>query len=111
MIREMKFNKFCSWMLDNNIFKSKKMISDCASRVANIERSLSINGVVFDIDEEYKKDSCVLLLRALSCDGQCPEMEHFMPNSLPIGKKTMRMLRYSLQKYIEFKRSMDVVLK
>lgn len=90
---ELRFRK---WLAENGV--SKKVQSDCISRLKRIERELNH----CDLDEEYQKDRCKLIFGIFSNMGKNEMMAKFLPVNFPIGKYSMNPYKYSLKKYVEF---------
>ncbi len=88
--------EFRNWMQVNNI--NRKMQSDIISRLKKIEREIEN----CDIDEQYRKDKCNLLMSLFLNMGINERMKEHTNADLPIGKYYMSAFRYAIKKYILF---------
>lgn len=85
---------FKNWLIKNSV--NKKVLSDCISRLKKIERELNC-----DIDDEYKRDRCDLLLSQFSKMGELL-VKKYPKCNFPIGKYSMNTYKLALKKYINF---------
>ena len=86
---------FRVWLSENDV--KKKVISDIISRLKRIEREITL----CDIDMEYHKDKCNMLLSLFRNKGINEQM-NLIETSLPIGKYQLSAYKYALNKYISF---------
>lgn len=105
----MNVKGFKKWLQDNHIFTTKKQISDCVSRVKNIETKLTqAMGKEFDFDNEYEKNKLENLRNAFSLFGRSEYMKKYIPEGaehyFPIGKASMGSLNNAILKYQRFRK-------
>lgn len=92
---------FRAFLISKNY--SKKICSDFVSRIKRLENSIEN----CDVDDEYDKDRCKMLLSLLEKNGVNEKLKKVQTGSLPIGKYSMSTFRYSVKKYIEFRDSLN----
>lgn len=95
-MNELEFRK---WLNDNGT--SKKMQSDLVSRIKRIEKEINH----CDIDSEYHNDQCKGLLSYFEKNGCNERMDTIKNCTLPIGRYSMSSFRYSIKKYMHFKKT------
>ena len=87
---------FRLWL--NNNGYSKKVQSDTVSRLKKIEREFGF----VDIDDEFTKDKCELLLSVFKNKGENEAMKNLTSSSLPIGKYQLSTYKYALNLYLKY---------
>lgn len=87
---------FRIWLADKGL--SKKVQSDCISRLKRIERELDH----CDLDKHYHDDKCGFILSIFSKKGKDQLLDNFPEVCFPIGKYSMNTYKYSIKKYVEF---------
>lgn len=93
-MRELDFRR---WLIEEKGL-SPKVAKDMISRLRKIERELKN----CDIDEQYRRDGCQLLLRTFSHMGINAEMKKYPSANFPIGEYYMSTYRYAVSKYKEY---------
>lgn len=86
---------FRIWLFRQGV--NKKVASDTVSRIKRIERETNY----CDIDIEYRKNKCSVLLALFKNKGINEQM-NALETSLPIGKYQLSTYKYALKKYIAF---------
>lgn len=87
---------FRNWMQKKNM--NRKLQSDIVSRLKKIEREIEN----CDIDEQYRRDKCALLMSLFVNMGINERMKKYSNADFPIGKYYMSAFRYALKKYVLF---------
>lgn len=99
--------EFRQW-LKNTDNRSNKQTTDYVSRIRRIEIALSkAQGYEFDIENEYNKDKCSFLSKALKHRGLNEEIKSYGDVQLPFGSITMLSLAVALRKYLLFRASLQ----
>lgn len=97
----MKNGEFKEWLTSNHIYSSKKLITDCVSRAARVEKAFQVTDCAFSFQSEFEKDGGAKFCRLISRRGQ----DIKAPVDLPIGTNQMDTLSSATKKYFTFLQS------
>lgn len=97
----MKNNEFKQWLIDNNTYSSKKLVTDCVSRAARMEKAFQADDTNFSYQREYDKDFGESFRKLISRRG----IDIKAPIDLPIGTNQMDTLVSATKKYFLFLKS------
>lgn len=97
----MKNDEFKEWLTRNHIYSGKKLITDCVSRAARVERAFQVSDCSFSFQREFEKDGGVMFCKLISRRGQ----DIKVPVDLPIGTNQMDTLSSATKKYFTFLQS------
>ena len=50
----MKNGEFKEWLTSNHIYSSKKLITDCVSRAARVEKAFQVTDCAFSFQSEFE---------------------------------------------------------
>ena len=99
---------FVDWLNANYDFSSKKLVTDCASRVWKLEAAFKASfGNSFSFEDEYEKDKGASVMALFARAGHNDEAAKLKEGTLPIGSKQMYPLKSALKKYFEYLASQD----
>ncbi|NCU26077.1 hypothetical protein EOM86_05065 [Candidatus Nomurabacteria bacterium] len=88
-----------------NLGLSSKVSRDNISRIKRVEKSIKN----CDIDEEYRKDKCEVLLNLFNKNIDLEEIKKVLIGRLPIGSYTMNTYKYAIRKYVAFRDELDKI--
>jgi len=99
----MNNNEFKQWLINNQTYSSKKLISDCVSRAARVEKAFQSVDGTFTYQREYDRDFGESFCKLISRRG----IDINLPIDLPIGTNQMDTLVAATKKYFLFLKSTD----
>lgn len=94
----MNTEEFKKWLLDNNAYKSLKLVSDCASRAQRVEKAFQTLEPTFSFEKEYQKDQGASFLKSITRRGIA--LDPSVP--LPTGTNQMDTIVSATKKYFVF---------
>ena len=97
----MKNDEFREWLVSSQVYGNKKLISDCISRAARVEKAFQAVDGSFTFQREFDKDCGVTFCKLISRRG----VGIMEPVDLPIGTNQMDTLVSATKKYFSFLQS------
>lgn len=96
-------NSFVDWLITCGKCSSRKLATDCASRVRKLERDFQGSyGESFSLDKQFQTDKGESILALFTKAGQNEEAAKLKPGTLPIGSGQMYPLKSALSRYFEY---------
>lgn len=89
---------FKKWLIDNQIYRTTKLVIDCLSRAQRVEKAFQSVKPRFSFEKEYQKDRGSVFLKSISRRGV--ELDSSVP--LPIGSNQMDSIVAATKKYFIF---------
>lgn len=89
---------FKSWLIDNNTYKTTKLVIDCVSRAQRVERAFQTAKPRFSFEKEFQKDRGSAFLISISRRGIA--LDASVP--LPIGTNQMDSIVAATKKYFRY---------